>query len=263
MKVTVNGKEIILKESISIKDLAELIKKEYDIVIYNGFPINDIDTCLKEGDNIFFIKKCVIPDRDELEFLMISRHTPNIYNKLKNSCVGIAGVGGLGSNVAIALARIGVGRIIIADFDVVEPSNLNRQQYFVKDIGRPKVEAIKETLGLINPYVVVEANYLRLTPENIPYVFKDVKIVIEAFDRAEEKAMLIKTCVNLGKIVIAASGLAGYGDNDSIVTRKINDNLYIVGDNESEAGIGLGLMAPRVMIAAAKQANLAVEILLR
>ncbi|HOJ49910.1 MAG TPA: sulfur carrier protein ThiS adenylyltransferase ThiF [Spirochaetota bacterium] len=261
MKIIVNGRETIVKQGAIIEDIIDKYAKEYDIVIYNGYPITDFKVLLNEGDNLFFIKKGVLPDKDELEYLMIARHTPNIYNKLKKACVGIAGVGGLGSNVAFALARIGVGNIIIADFDVVEPSNLNRQQYFIKDIGRPKVEALKDSLKMVNPYINIETYNVKLDSSNIREVFKNSFIVIECFDKAEEKTMLIKSLVP-DKIVIAASGVAGYGDNDAIITRKINDKLYIVGDFEKEAGIGMGLMAPRVMIAAAKQANLAVEIII-
>jgi thiamine biosynthesis protein ThiF family 2 len=140
--------------------------------------------------------------------------------------VGIAGLGGLGSSVAIALARVGVGTLVVADFDVVEPSNLNRQQYFLDQIGMPKVKALKENLARINPHVTVECHELVLDRENIPRIFAGTPIVVEAFDRADMKEMIITTV--LEKMpehkVVAASGLAGYGPNNSIRTERIARN---------------------------------------
>ena len=140
----------------------------------------------------------------------------------------------------------------------------NRQQYFIDQIGLLKVDALTANLRRINPYVTVEPHPLMLTPENIPDIFTDCRIVVEAFDRAGMKAMLVDTV--LGSMpdttVVAASGLAGYGTNNSIVTRKISPRLHLVGDSVSEAGPGSGLMAPRVGIAAAHQANQVIRIIL-
>ena len=185
-------------------------------------------------------------------------------SRLKAATVGIAGAGGLGSAVAVALARVGVGRLVIADFDVVEPSNLNRQQYFIDQIGLPKVEALAANLQRTNPYVAVEPHPVRLDPENVPVIFAGCSIVVEAFDRADMKAMLVDTVLTQmqGVTVVAASGLAGYGPNNAITTRKITSRLYLIGDGTSEAQPGQGLMAPRVAIAAGHQANLVVRLIL-
>jgi sulfur carrier protein ThiS adenylyltransferase len=195
---------------------------------------------------------------------MAARHTPGVHGRLKAASVGIAGAGGLGSAVAVALARVGVGRLVLADFDVVEPSNLNRQQYFIDQIGLPKVEALAANLQRINPYVVVEAHTILLDPENIPEVFSACSIVVEAFDRAAMKAMLVDTVLAQmdRTTVVAASGLAGYGPNDAITTRRIASRLYLCGDGTSEAQPGSGLMAPRVGIAAGHQANQVVRLIL-
>jgi sulfur carrier protein ThiS adenylyltransferase len=178
--------------------------------------------------------------------------------------VGIAGVGGLGSAVAVALTRVGIGRLVIADFDVVEPSNLNRQQYFIDQIGLPKVEALAANLLRINPYVAVSPHVTLLDPSNIPVIFSDCTIIVEAFDRADMKAMLVDTVLEQmpGVTVIAASGLAGFGPNNDITTRKITGRLYLTGDGISEAQPGNGLMAPRVGIAAGHQANQVLRCLL-
>jgi sulfur carrier protein ThiS adenylyltransferase len=159
---------------------------------------------------------------------------------------------------------VGVGRLVIADFDVVEPSNLNRQQYFIDQIGLPKVEALAANLQRTNPYVAVETHPTLLTPSNIPVTFAGCTIVVEAFDRADMKAMLVDTVLTQmqGVTVVAASGLAGYGPNNAITTRKITSRLYLSGDGISEAQPGQGLMAPRVAIAAGHQANLVVRLIL-
>ncbi|HCL57176.1 MAG TPA: sulfur carrier protein ThiS adenylyltransferase ThiF [Spirochaetia bacterium] len=262
MTVSVNGKKKDLGEGEFLLEALKLkLSPDSDIIIYNGFCIDDLSFPLKDGDSVFFIKRGDFPGEDELEALMMSRHTPLVFEKLKKSTVGIAGLGGLGSNCAVSLARVGVGTLILADFDIVEPSNLNRQQYFIDQLGMFKTEAIKETLTRINPYLKIITHTLRLNETNTESVFQEADILIEAFDRVEAKTMIIKEASRMKKIIIAASGMAGYGENDLIQTRKINDDFYIIGDMEKESRPGQGLMAPRVMIAAAKQANLAVEIL--
>jgi len=183
---------------------------------------------------------------------------------LRQSSVGIAGAGGLGSNVAVSLARAGVGRLVIADFDKVEPSNLNRQQYFIDQVGRRKVEALRENLLLISPYSLYEVHDVQVTRRNAAKIFARVDVLVEAFDRAAAKEMLIETCLTRfpGRPIVAASGLAGYGGNRKIHTRRMG-NLYICGDEESQCPKGVSPMAPRVALVAAMQANLVVELLVK
>ncbi|MCX7990901.1 MAG: sulfur carrier protein ThiS adenylyltransferase ThiF [Proteobacteria bacterium] len=263
MKIKVNEKELFFPEGMSVFEVKDLIKPYADIVIYNGFPVKD-NVLLKDGDEVTLIKRGEMPSKEELEHLLIARHTPKIYEKLKKGVVGIAGVGGLGSNVAISLARVGVGKLIIADFDVVEPSNLNRQQYFIDQLGKEKVFALKENISRINPFTEVVAHNILLTKDNIPQIFAGATVIVEAFDRADMKAMIINTVFeNMeGVFVVSASGLAGYGPNNDIKTRKFSKRLFIVGDLVSEAKPGRGLMAPRVSIAAGHQANQVIRILL-
>ncbi len=239
------------------------VKPDADLTTYNGAVAN-ADLTLHEGDTVVFIRRGEVPAEADLEALMAARHTPGVHAILKRSCVGIAGAGGLGSAIAIALARIGVGRLIIVDFDVVEPSNLNRQQYFVDQLGLPKVAALKENLTRINPYVRVDVTQVRLTPENVPILFADAQVLIEAFDAADQKAMLVESYGRAcpGRPMVVASGLAGHGSSNSVVTRKLGPNLYVVGDLTTGAQPGTGLMAPRVGIAAHHQANAALRLLL-
>lgn len=263
MNIRINEKPAVVADGMTLGDAAERHKAGADVLILNGFPAAK-DTVLSEGDELFLIRRGEVPTEGELEGLMASRHTPGVHHRLKQASVGIAGVGGLGSAVAVALARIGVGRLVIADFDVVEPSNLNRQQYFIDQIGHNKVDALVENLQRINPYITVEPHCVLLGPENIPAVFSGCSVVVEAFDRAEMKAMLVNRVLESLPhcTIVAASGVAGYGPNNTIATRRVSRLLYLVGDDVSEAAPGNGLMAPRVGIAAHHQANQVVRILL-
>lgn len=263
MQIHVNEKSVVTTDRLTLGDIARTHRTGADVLIINGFP-GTADTEVNDGDEIFLIRRGEVPTEKDLEYLMAARHTPGIHARLKQSSVGIAGAGGLGSAVAVALARIGVGRLVIADFDVVEPSNLNRQQYFVDQIGFLKVEALSENLKRINPYVATESHPVILNHENIPVIFASCSVVVEAFDRAEMKGMLVDTVLSRmpGTTVIAASGLAGYGPSNDIITRRVAARLYLVGDEVSEARPGSGLMAPRVGIAAAHQANQVVRIIL-
>jgi sulfur carrier protein ThiS adenylyltransferase len=263
IRITVNEKEVSIPPPFSLFHLKDQLKPSADVIIYNGFPVNS-DRPLKEGDEIVFIKKGEIPSPEEFECLMMARHSPGIHQKVKKSVVGIAGLGGLGSAIAIALARVGVGRLILVDFDVVEPSNLNRQQYFIHQIGIPKVEALQKNIAIINPYVKVQIYREKLDQDNVERIFKEAEVVVEAFDRADEKVMLINTVSEKmpDKYIVAASGVAGYGDNNEIKTVRFSSKIFIVGDQETAAQPGVGLMAPRVGIAAHHQANTVLRILL-
>jgi len=200
----------------------------------------------------------------EFEKLYFAKRDLLVLSILKESTVGIAGAGGLGSNAAMLLARAGVGQLIIADFDVVEPSDLNRQFYFLDQIGLPKVVALEQNLKKLNPYSIYEMHHIRITPDNVKEIFSRADLLIEAFDRAEEKQMLIEQWLTHfpRKPIIAASGLAGYGGNNKLRQRKLG-NLYICGDQATECDECTAPMAPRVTVVAAMQANLAIELLVK
>jgi len=263
--VEVYVNEILLNvgEDTNILELKNKIKKEADVVIYNGFPVKD-NIKLKPLDRIVFIKKGEIPTKEEMEAQLVARHTPKIYEKLKKVSVAIAGLGGLGSTAALSLARVGIGKLILVDYDVVEPSNLNRQQYFIKHIGMKKTQAMKDIISQCNPFVKIETIDAYVDEKNIESIFKDADIIIEAFDNAETKALITNKVLKImkNKKIITASGLAGYEDCNLIRSKKINDKFYIVGDGQAEAKPGRGLMAPRVSVAANHQANLVLEIIL-
>lgn len=188
---------------------------------------------------------------------------PLIQDLLRNRSAGIAGAGGLGSNCAAALVRVGIGRLVICDFDRVEESNLNRQLYFRDQIGQLKVEALKTNLLRINPLLDLEIHQIRLTSENIPVIFDRVDILFEAFDRADQKAMIIESSLITWpeRPLIVGSGMAGYGNSDTIRLR-ISGNLYICGDESSEIGTEMPPLAPRVGMVANMMANVGVDLLL-
>lgn len=169
--------------------------------------------------------------------------------------VGLAGAGGLGSNCALFLARSGFRKFRIVDFDLVDHSNLNRQFYFAGQVGRPKVEALRENLLLVNPVLEIEALVVKIEQENAGGLFADCEAVVEALDLAEYKKLLVEAYLGTGKLLVAASGLAGCGLSDGIRTRRVRENFYLVGDLVSEAGPGRPALAPGVNVAAAKQAD--------
>lgn len=263
MKIYLNETQIEIKIGSWLYALRKQHKAGADLLIVNGYPTST-DQVLNDGDHVIMIQRGEQPSAAELESLMMARHTPGVHEKIKRGRVGIAGAGGLGSSVAIALARVGIGQLNIADFDVVEPSNLNRQQYFIDQIGMPKVIALRDNLQRINPATKINIYHQKVVPENLADFFGDVDILVEAFDGADQKAMLTNYFLATfpDKILVAASGIAGYETANSIRTTKISEHFYLCGDGVTAAEPGRGLMAPRVGIAAHHQANAVLRLLL-
>lgn len=183
---------------------------------------------------------------------------------LKNYTVGIAGAGGLGSNCAVALARVGIGKLIISDFDVVNETNLNRQYFFRDQLGTKKVDALKENIQRITSNIEIITHDIKLNKDNIIKIYKDCDVIVEAFDLAEMKKMLIETCLSElpEKPIVLGLGMAGFGKNNTIKYRQ-SENLYICGDEESEIAENNPPLAPRVGMVANMQANTVLEILLK
>lgn len=195
---------------------------------------------------------------------LLIRNVKGTFEKLKSAKVCILGLGGLGSNVALILARAGLGYLKIVDFDRVEASNLNRQQYRISHLNMKKTEAMKSIINEINPFVKVEALDVEVNEKNLYSIVEDIEIVVEAFDKAETKAMLIENLLNknMGKIIVSASGMAGLGPSNAILTKKIRDDLYIIGDNYSDYEEFSGIVSSRVMICASHQANIVLRLIL-
>lgn len=240
-------------------------KADADVIIANGYPVRQpAGLVLQPGDRLVLIRRGETPDEDALRLMMVSRNTPGVRERLAGATVGIAGLGGLGSNLAAALVRIGVGRLILVDFDVVEPSNLNRQLYFADQLGLPKTEATLANLRRVCPWADMVAHNVRLTRDNVPAIFHDADVVAECFDAADQKRMLAETVLSTmpDTPLVAVSGIAGYGDANALRVRRRGQRLWVVGDESTAAGPGMGLMAPRVLQAVGMQANTIVRILM-
>ena len=204
-----------------------------------------------------------IPTKEEMQRALEARHGKELQAKFTGSTAAICGLGGLGSNIAVSLARAGVGRLILIDFDQVDISNLHRQQYMADQIGLYKTEALTENLKRIAPYVEIISHTTRITEENFREFLQDADIICEAFDDAEAKAMLVNGVLEKlhTKYLIAASGMAGLGSANSIKTRRVMERFYLCGDGVSDVGDDIGLVAPRVMLCAAHQAQMVLRIL--
>ena len=187
---------------------------------------------------------------------LAAKHGEALQAKFAAARVAVCGLGGLGSNVATALARAGVGRLHVIDFDRVEITNLNRQQYAVSQIGQPKAEALRENLAAVNPFCEVLAEAVRITETNVAALFAEDDVICEAFDNAEAKAMLVNGVLAAypGKPLVAASGMAGLGSPNTIRTRKVGNRFFLCGDGVSEAGRDIPLLSARVLACAAHEA---------
>lgn len=202
--------------------------------------------------------------REEIDRAFDERFPAEMKEKLKNARVAIAGLGGLGSNIAVNLARSGVGHLLLIDFDVVDVSNLNRQMYMIPHIGLPKTEALRDILSRINPWLDIQTKQVKITSENARSLLTGWPIVCEAFDRPDQKAMLVSTLLSQCPdcIIVSGNGMAGLGDANLIRTQRKLRRLYVCGDGTSEIAPGAGLMAPRVAICAGHQANKVLQLIL-
>lgn len=205
----------------------------------------------------------MIPTKEEWIKALTERHGKELHRAFASATVAVCGLGGLGSNIAIALARAGIGKLILIDFDRVDITNLHRQQYKADQIGMYKTDALADNLREINPYIELETHTERISEENAVTLLQGVDIICEAFDNAEAKAMLTDIVLSElpDKYLVAASGMAGMGVTNSIKTRRITSRFYLCGDETSDVSHGIGLVAPRVALCAAHQAHTVLRIL--
>ena len=205
----------------------------------------------------------LIPTKKEWYKALAQRHGKNLQMKFSSATVAVCGLGGLGSNIAVSLARAGIGKLILIDFDRVDITNLHRQQYKADQIGMSKTDALRENLLEIAPYVTLKTHTIRVTEENAVRLLQGADIICEAFDDAECKAMLTNLVLETmpDKYLVAASGMAGFGSVNSIRTRKITSKFYLCGDEKSDVQSEGGLVSSRVMLCAAHQAHTVLRIL--
>ena len=205
----------------------------------------------------------MIPSKKEWMDALIRRHGTALHERFSSATIAICGLGGLGSNIAIALARAGIGKLLLIDFDRVDITNLHRQQYKANQIGCYKADALAENLLEIAPYTETQTVTAKITEENFVHLLKDADIVCEAFDNAESKAMLVNGVLEQLPhcYLVAASGMAGMDTPNTIKTRKVMKRFYLCGDEVSDVANTIGLVAPRVMLCAAHQAHTVLRIL--
>ena len=205
----------------------------------------------------------MIPTKEEMYAALEERHGKELQKKLSDASVAVCGLGGLGSNIAISLARAGVGKLHVIDFDKVDISNLNRQQYFPEQLGMYKSDALYDTLKRIAPYCYIRKDCVKITEGNIPQLLADDEIIVEAFDRAEQKAMLVNCVLEAmpEKYLVAGSGMAGLAPSNTITTKRVTKRFYICGDGVSDVNDGMGLVSSRVLICAGHQAHAVIRII--
>lgn len=205
----------------------------------------------------------LIPTKNEWNKALEQRHGKELQRKFSSATVAVCGLGGLGSNIAISLARSGIGKLLLIDYDLVDITNLHRQQYKANQVGMFKTEALVENLKEMSPYTQIEAQNVRISKENAGSLLQNADIICEAFDDAECKAELVDTVLETmpNKYIVAASGMAGLGSANSIRTRRITSKFYLCGDEVSDVNDDIGLVSSRVMLCAAHQAHTVLRIL--
>ena len=203
--------------------------------------------------------------REQLDQAFDARFPEEMRTKLRNARVAVAGLGGLGSNIAVMLARSGIGELLLVDFDTVDVTNLNRQMYLIPQLGKPKAEALPEILYQINPYLTYRSVCIKVTPDNVKELFSEYPIVCEAFDKPDQKAMLVRELLMQcpKTIVVSGNGMAGYADANEIRTCQEMKRLYVCGDQSTDVGNGIGLIAPRVAVCAAHEANKVLQLIMQ
>lgn len=257
MKVILNGES----KNITQRTLNQLLTSLFpdcDVAVIDGKEARG-HVVLKENMTIYIGKSP--SGKGSLSEAIAARNPPGMTDVLKNATVGIAGAGGLGSNIAAMLARAGIGKLVIADFDRVELSNLNRQNYTVYDLGHYKVEALEAHLNEMNPMVEIEAHAVKLDEKNIPKIFSGCDIICEAFDIAESKAMILDTVAEKMPDVplVCGNGMAGLDDPSLMVTKQLSEKVFVCGDGVNDSKVGL--VSARVMVCAGLMANKVLQLL--
>lgn len=202
--------------------------------------------------------------KEQMKQALLERYTPDMYERLSGAAAAVAGLGGLGSQVAVMLARAGVGRLLLVDFDRVELTNLNRQAYGLSHLGMWKTQAMQQILKEINPWLELETKNCYVDQQNAAVLFGEYPIVCEAFDDFRNKAMLVNTLLEQTEdtIIVSGSGMAGYGSGNEIQTKRAMNRLYLCGDGKTELDPDTCLISSRVTICSAHQANMIIRLIL-
>lgn len=262
MKLIVEGE----RKVCDVRCVGDLLddKPSGTIALVNGRHL-DPKARLKDGDSVYFLEGGgEFVTRARSSTILSERYSKPIFDKLANARIGVAGLGGVGSHVAEALVRAGVGHIVIADFDDVDQTNLNRQNYSFADIGKPKADTTLKILKGINPDADIVAHNVKVTQDNVLGIFSTCNVVCEAFDTPLAKVMLVESLLSLDMDikVVSCSGMAGFDSANSINTVRRMERLYVCGDGVTDASEGAGLVASRVMVCAGHVANMAIRLVI-
>lgn len=259
MVVIINGeKKNIADGGMTVGELFD----EDTVVIIDGYQVGR-DYAFQANDDVIAVGKHEIPCTELLERMTFARNGEAVNTAIRGARVLIAGLGGIGSNLAVDLVRLGIKSLVLIDYDTVDASNINRQCYYLRDLGEYKTKALDRQLKEINPYLNITTVNKRVDTDNIDELLCNCDIVCECFDSPESKAVLVNAALIKNLTVVACSGMAGYGKGSEIITRRVMNKLYLVGDGVSEAKKGCGLMSPRVAICAGHMANSVLRLLMR
>lgn len=268
IRINLNGRQTNIPAPYRLMTALTLLERiDPILVIRNGHPVKRAawdETVLSDGDHLQIIADQPPSDETTFQALLTARNSPALQTDISDGSAVIIGCGGLGSHVAISLARTGIGSLVLLDDERVDATNLNRQCFDQADIGRSKVEALADHIRRFNPFVKLLGHRERVAPDNLLDLIGDVGIIVEAVDGEPDKAMLVEQFSRpemQHRWLITASGLAGIGDPNTIRTRQLSRNIILCGDMDSGAAPGTGLMAPRVMVAAGHQATAVLRIL--
>ncbi len=259
MKVIVNGMPRTIPNQTAAGSLPEYTGDNW--IAVNGKRVSP-SHLISEGDDIQFLSH-TLPSAGVVEELLCKRYGKSCWQDFQRGVVGIAGLGGLGSAIAVLLARSGVGTLHLFDDDCVDITNVFRQAYDLSHLGMYKTEALRDIIARITPYTKVVLHTMRLEEHNMAEAFRNIPILCEAFDAPQTKAALANIVLSMpsAPILISASGMAGIGSSNAVQTKKITDRFYLCGDGTSSINTPPGLMAPRVTLCAAHQANLVLSLL--
>ncbi len=261
--LTVNERPYPFREGMRLGELASEVKPGADVLVLNGVP-SPADSLLQDGDTCCLIKIGEIPSAVDMNHALESQHTREFQHCFKRATVGIMGLGGLGSAVALSLMKMGIGRLIIADYDVVALSNIHRQHYFIDQIGLQKTTALKKTLVRTNPFVAISSLDIKLSGQSIPRLFNGVDVLVECLDSPAVKEASLRAVLEHmeGTGYIGSSGMAGCGSGNTIVCRRIKPRVYLVEDTDPTGADESTLFASRVGIVAHFQAHQVIRLLL-
>lgn len=264
MQIELNGRPVTVPGGARLSDAAALAERGPDaLTILDGCQTWE-NLPLTPGCRVVVLEKDERPTAETALALLYARNSPGVTERLQAARVAVAGLGGLGSNVAAQLARAGVGCLHLIDFDTVDATNLNRQLYFLRDLGKNKTEALKRQIEESTPCCRVCTDTVRVTEDNLDTLFAKDNYVCECFDQPEAKAMLVNGILERcpETYLVAASGLAGYGSGNAVTVRRVAERFYLCGDGVSAAVPGCGLMAPRAALCASQQANMILRLIL-